>query len=287
MPDAGTVPILVADRVSRRYPVRGASGPSARGVVRALDSVSFELRHGEIVGVVGRSGAGKSTLARVLLGLEPADEGSVRYAGSPLQSLSRSDLLRMRRVVQVVFQDPHSSLDPRQSIGGILSEPLAVHKLVPRAKRRERCLELLSGVGLPSDEDLLGRLPRELSGGERQRVAIARAIACSPELLILDEPVSALDASVRGQVLNLLLELHRRAGLAMMVIAHDVRLISHLCVRVAVVAEGRIVEEGPVGRVLGRPANQVTAELLAAARWLEAGPQEGAGVSRSEPRPGS
>ena len=287
MPEVGPVPILAAEGISRRYQVRGGSASRHLGVVQALERVSFELRQGEIVGAVGRSGAGKSTLARVLLGLEPADEGTVLYAGSPLQNLSRNDLQRLRRSVQIVFQDPHSSLDPRQSIGGILSEPLAVHNLVPRSRRRERCLELLSGVGLPPDEDLLGRPPRELSGGERQRVAIARAIACNPELLILDEPVSALDVSVRGQVLNLLLDLHRRTGLAMMVIAHDVRLISHLCVRVAVVAEGRIVEEGPAGQVLGRPANPVTAELLASATWLETGRQAGPAIASREPRTGS
>ncbi len=280
--DAGTVPILVADRVSRRYRARGR-----QGAVHALDSVSFALRPGEIVGVVGRSGAGKSTLARVLLGLEPPDEGSVRYAGRPLRGLTRTELQGMRRAVQVVFQDPHSSLDPRQTIGSILSEPLAVHNLVPRGRRREGCAELLASVGLPSDVELLRRLPRELSGGERQRVAIARAIACSPQLLILDEPVSALDASVRGQVLNLLLELHVRTGLAMMVIAHDVRLISHLCVRVAVLAKGRIVEDGSVGQVLGRPSSPGTAELIAAATWLEAGPRPGTAVPWGEPGGGN
>ena len=285
MPEVGPVPILAAEGISRRYQVRGGSASRHLGVVQALERVSFELRQGEIVGVVGRSGAGKSTLARVLLGLEPADEGTVLYAGSPLQNLSRNDLQRLRRSVQIVFQDPHSSLDPRQSIGGILSEPLAVHNLVPRSRRRERCLELLSGVGLPPDEDLLGRPVVDRQTGMLR--PIARAIACNPELLILDEPVSALDVSVRGQVLNLLLDLHRRTGLAMMVIAHDVRLISHLCVRVAVVAEGRIVEEGPAGQVLGRPANPVTAELLASATWLETGRQAGPAIASREPRTGS
>jgi len=285
MPERSLAPILAADRVSRRYPVRGGPILKGGGVVHALDGVSFAIRHGEIVGVVGRSGAGKSTLARVLLGLEPADEGTVSYAGTPLQGLSRSQAQLMRRAIQVVFQDPHSSLDPRQSVGDILSEPLAVHRLVPRRGRRGRCLELLSSVELPPDEELLGRLPRELSGGERQRVAIARALACDPELLILDEPVSALDVSVRGQVLNLLMELHRRTGLAMMVIAHDVRLVSLLCARVAVVAEGRIVEQGATGKVLGSPSDAATAELLAAAAWLESGPQAGAEPAGGEPGP--
>ncbi len=269
MPETGAGPILVADRVSRSYRSRARSMAGRASTTRALDRVSFELRPGEIVGIVGRSGAGKTTLARVLLGLDPPDEGRVLYRGRPLTALSESESRRMRRSVQVVFQDPHSSLDPRQSVGAILSEPLAVHRVVARGRRATRCLELLRDVGLPGESAFLSRLPSELSGGERQRVAIARALACEPELLVLDEPVSALDVSVRGQVLNLLLDLHRSAGLAMVVIAHDVRLVSRLCSRVVVVAGGRVVEEGDAARVLGKPEHPATAELLAAARWLE------------------
>ena len=268
--------------MSRSYRVRARAGARRPPTVRALDKVSFALRPGEIVGVVGRSGAGKTTLAKVLLGLDAPDEGSVLYAGRPLLTLSVGETRRMRRAVQAVFQDPHSSLDPRQSVGGILSEPLAVHRLVARGRRRERCLELLCGVGLPGEGGFLERLPRELSGGERQRLAIARALACEPELLILDEPVSALDVSVRGQVLNLLLELHRSTGLAMVVVAHDLRLVSRLCERVVVVADGKIVEEGEVRQVLSRPAHAVTAELLAAARWLEEEPHPAAVLPRGE-----
>jgi ABC-type glutathione transport system ATPase component len=174
--------------------------------------------------------------------------------------------------VQVVFQDPHASLDPRQSVGGILAEPLAVHRLVPRGERRSRGKVLLGEVGLPSDDAVLDRLPRALSGGERQRVALARALASGPRALILDEPVSALDVSVRGQVLNVLLELRERAGLAMLLIAHDMRLVARLCGSVAVMAGGRVVEEGPTRGVLENPAHTATAELLAAARWLSEPP---------------
>jgi len=280
----GRAPAILAARgVSRRYPRRDGGAGRAGAAVIALDAVSFGLHRGEIVGVVGRSGAGKSTLARVLLGLEVPDEGEVLYAGRPLREMTTREMQRMRRSVQVVFQDPHSSLDPRQSIGSILAEPLAVHGVVPPKRRRERSLELLASVELPAEGDLLGRMPRELSGGERQRVAIARALACSPDALILDEPVSALDASVRGQILNLLLDLRRRTGMAMMVIAHDVRLVGHLCERVAVVAGGRIVEEGAPAEVLGRPADAATAELLAAARWLETVPPAGARPAGGEP----
>ena len=286
MPDPGGTPLLVAKGVSRSYRVRGRRAAGRPSTIRALDRVSFELRSGEIVGVVGRSGAGKTTLAKVLLGLDPPDEGSVLYVGRPVRNLTSAEARRMRRAVQAVFQDPHSSLDPRQSVGDILAEPLAVHRLVVRGRRQRRCLELLRGVGLPAQVEFLARRPRELSGGERQRVAIARALACEPDLLVLDEPVSALDVSVRGQVLNLLLDLHRNMGLTMVVIAHDVRLVSRLCERVIVVAEGRIVEQGEAHQVLDRPAHAVTSELLAAARWLEEAPRPAATrpVSEHDPR---
>ncbi len=285
MPEVGPGPILVADRVSRSYRVRARGVGGRPRFKRALDRVSVQLWPGEIVGVVGRSGAGKTTLAKVLMGLDSPEEGSVLYDGRPLRQLSTAEIRQMRRSVQAVFQDPHSSLDPRQSVEGTLSEPLAVHRLVSGGRRRARCLELLRAVGLPDEAGFLERLPRELSGGERQRVAIARALACEPILLILDEPVSALDVSVRGQVLNLLLDLQRQRDLAMMVIAHDVRLVSRLCGRVVVVAEGRIVEEGDTRRVLGNAVHPATVELLAAARWLERESPDGAAPRASEPGP--
>ena len=266
-------PILAARHVVRRYPARGGvRWGREREWAPALDGVSLELWPGEILGLIGRSGSGKSTLARVLLGLETPDEGEVTFDGRPLGSLSDPEQRRLRREVQVVFQDPHASLDPRQSVGGILAEPLAVHRLVPRGERRSRGKVLLGEVGLPTDDAVLDRLPRALSGGERQRVALARALASGPRALILDEPVSALDVSVRGQVLNVLLELRERAGLAMLLIAHDMRLVARLCGSVAVMAGGRVVEEGPTRGVLENPAHTATAELLAAARWLSEPP---------------
>ena len=267
-------PILAARHVVRRYPARGGvRWGREREWAPALDGVSLELWPGEILGLIGRSGSGKSTLARVLLGLETPDEGEVTFDGRPLGSLSDPEQRRLRREVQVVFQDPHASLDPRQSVGGILAEPLAVHRLVPRGERRSRGKVLLGEVGLPSDDAVLDRLPRALSGGERQRVALARALASGPRALILDEPVSALDVSVRGQVLNVLLELRERAGLAMLLIAHDVRLVARLCGRVVVMAGGRVVEEGPTRGVLENPAHSATLELLEAARWLSEPPR--------------
>ena len=284
MAEAGAPPILAAEGVSRSYRSLAHGVTGRVTTTRALDRVTFRLGAGEIVGVVGRSGAGKTTLAKVLLGLDAPDEGRVLWAGRPISTFGAAETRRMRRTVQAVFQDPHSSLDPRQTVGGILAEPLAVHRLAARGSRQTRCLELLGSVGLPPETAFLARLPGELSGGERQRVAIARALACGPQVLVLDEPVSALDVSVRGQVLNLLLDLHRGAGLAMIVIAHDVRLVARLCRRVVVVSEGRVVEEGDAGRVLSAPAHRVTHELLAASRWLEGAGGTG---TRREPPPGT
>jgi len=254
-----------------------------RELVVALDGVSLELRTGEILGLVGRSGSGKSTLARLLLGLETPDEGEVTFDGRPLESLTGPERRRLRRDVQVVFQDPHAALDPRQSVGGVVAEPLAVHGLFPRAERRGRGKLLLAEVGLPGEDAFFERSPRGLSGGERQRVALARALASGPRALILDEPVSALDASVRGQVLNLLLGMHDRTQLTMLLIAHDVRLVARLCNRVAVMAGGRVVEEGPTRSVLESPTDPATVELAAAARWLSEPPAGGAARTPGEP----
>jgi len=279
---ADAPPIVAAREVVRRYPARGGVrwGQSPETVV-ALDGVSLELRQGETLGLVGRSGSGKSTLARVLVGLEKPDAGEVTYDGQPIDSLSEAMRRRMRREVQLVFQDPQASLDPRQSLGGIVVEPLVVHALGARGERRGRGRVLLREVGLPDGDEFMDRLPRELSGGERQRVALARALASEPRALILDEPVSALDASVRAQVVNLLVELQERTGLAMLVIAHDVRLVARVCTRVAVMARGRIVDGGATQDVLERAAHPATAELLAAARWLSERP---GGTAAGEPR---
>jgi ABC-type glutathione transport system ATPase component len=261
-------PLLAARDVVRRYAERGASRWGGRRPVLALDGVSLELRRGEILGVVGRSGAGKTTLTRVLAGLEAPDRGEVLLNGRPFTSLRAPEIRELRREIQLVFQDPHGALDPRQPLGNIVAEPLAVHGLATGRDRGERARELLAGVGLSVTGSFLRRRPRELSGGERQRVALARALASRPQVLILDEPVSALDASVRGQVLNLLLDLHERTGLAMLLIAHDMRLVARMCTRVAVMASGRIVEEGPAAAVLKDPAHQATVGLIAAANWM-------------------
>jgi peptide/nickel transport system ATP-binding protein len=278
-------PILAAHDVVRIYPDRGGvPWGRHRTPVVALDGVSLELRPGEVLGLVGRSGSGKSTLARVLLGLERPDEGRVTFDGRSLEALTEPESRRLRRDVQVVFQDPHAALDPLQSVGGAVAEPLAVHRLCHRGERRGRGKLLLGRVGLQGDDAFLERSPHELSGGERQRVALARALATSPRALILDEPVSALDASVRGQVLNLLLDLQELTRLAMLLIVHDVRLVARVCDRVAVMAGGRVVEEGPTRQVLERSTHEATAELLAAAHWLS-GPTAVQARTPGEPDP--
>jgi peptide/nickel transport system ATP-binding protein len=280
VPTGETQPLLAARAVVRRYPARGRGWATRPASHAALDGATLALHEGEIVGLVGRSGAGKSTLGRVLLGLERPDSGEVTFRGQSLSVRRSSCLPALRREVQVVFQDPQAALDPRQRIAQIVAEPLAIHRVVARRERRERAAFLLDKVGLPGDLRFLQRRPGELSGGERQRVAIARAIAAGPRALILDEPVSALDASVRGQVLNLLMELHERSGLAVLVIVHDLALVAGLCTRVAVMALGRIVEEGAPEVLLAHPASSATRELVAAAR----SPAR-AGVRRSSGEP--
>jgi ABC-type glutathione transport system ATPase component len=267
--------LLAARDVVRRFPARGRKWRTGPASHAALDGATLELHEGEIVGLVGRSGAGKSTLGRVLLGLERPDAGEVTFRGRPLSVMTSSCLHALRREVQVVFQDPQAALDPRQRIVQIIAEPLAIHCVVPRRERRERAAYLLDKVGLPGDPRFLQCRPGELSGGERQRVAIARAIAAGPKALILDEPVSALDASVRGQVLNLLIELHEHSGLSLLVIVHDLALVAGLCTRVAVMALGRIVEEGAPEVLLGHPVSGATRELVAAARSLTRGAARG------------
>lgn len=266
MADAGTATVLEAVGIVRRYPVRGRSWLRAGGEVAAVSGVSLALAAGEIYGLVGGSGAGKSTLARVLAGLEEPDSGVVRYGGTALGGVRGESLRRLRKLVQIVFQDPAASLNPRHRVGTIVAEPLVVHSLAPAREWEERVLALLAAVGLPATRELLGSWPHQLSGGERQRVAIARALACEPRALILDEPVSALDVSVRGQVLNVLLRLRDERGLALLLIAHDLRLVAWMSDHVGVMAGGRIVDEGTCTEVMQQGRCRETSLLVAAAR---------------------
>jgi peptide/nickel transport system ATP-binding protein len=233
--------------------------PKRRVTVRAVEDVSFTLRRGEAFGLVGESGCGKSTAARALLRLIEPDAGSVHFAGTDVLAARGAALKAIRRRMQIVFQDPYSSLDPRQSIGAALTEPMRVHGLATGREARRRAAGLLEEVGLPPAA--LDRYPHEFSGGQRQRIGIARALALEPELIVADEPVSALDVSVQAQVLLLLEELRRRRGLAFLFVSHDLSVVRWFCERVAVMYLGRIVEEGPVDRVLNAPLHPYAAML--------------------------
>ena len=244
------------------FPLRTGLLQRRAGVRTALAGVDLDVHRGECVALVGESGSGKTTLARCALQLLPATAGSIRFDGVELSTLPSSELRRLRRRFQMVFQDPQASLDPRFRIGRAVAEPLAAHGLVPRRERGRAAAELLSRVGLAPA--LAGRFPHELSGGQRQRVGIARALSTGPDLLVADEPTSALDVSIRAQILNLLASLKDELGLSLLLIAHDLAAVAHLADRVVVLCAGRVVEEGPADQVLARPRHPYTAALLAA-----------------------
>ena len=250
--------MLEASNLVKHFPVRGSDA-----VVHALDGVSLTLGDRETLGIVGESGCGKSTLAKVLVRLEEADSGQVILDGVDLGALRGAELRRQRRRIQMVFQDPFSSLNPRKTIGATLDEVLRVHRIVPTATaRRDRVVELLEMVGLPSQ--FIERLPHELSGGQRQRIGIARALAVDPSALILDEPVSALDVSVRAEVMNLLTRLQEQLGLSYIFISHDVSMVRQISDRVAVMYLGRFVEQGSWKDVLDSPLHPYTDGLRTA-----------------------
>jgi peptide/nickel transport system ATP-binding protein len=227
-----------------------------------VDDVSFTIDRGETFGLVGESGSGKTTTGRCILRLVEPSSGDVIFDGRDVLALSRRDLRRARRDMQIVFQDPYSSLNPRMRVGDIVEEPLIIHELGSRAERQARVRQLLTLVGL--DPGHLRRYPREFSGGQRQRIGLARALALNPSLIIADEPVSALDVSVQAQVVNLLMDLQQQLGLTYLFIAHDLRLVEHICRRVAVMYLGRIVEMGDTVKLFAAPQHPYTRALLSA-----------------------
>ena len=227
-----------------------------------MDGVSFDLPAGRTLGLVGESGCGKSTLGRTMMRLEDPTAGAVRFEGRDLAQAGPKELFALRRDMQMIFQDPYSSLNPRLSVGETVREPLDVHSLGPRAERREQVDGLLEAVGL--DPAVQDRYPHEFSGGQRQRIGIARSLALGPKVIVADEPVSALDVSVQGQVLNLLVRFQQERGLAYLLISHDLSVVEYLSDRVAVMYLGRLVEAGPRDEVFSRPAHPYTRALLEA-----------------------
>jgi oligopeptide transport system ATP-binding protein len=254
-------PLLDVRHLSKEFSRRkGLFGASS--VIRAVDDVSFAIEKGETFGLVGESGSGKTTTGRCILRLIEPTTGEVLFDGRDVLALSRGDLRRARRDMQIVFQDPYSSLNPRMRVDEIVEEPLVIHRLGSKVERRERVKELFSLVGLNPDH--LQRYPHEFSGGQRQRIGLARALALNPSLIIADEPVSALDVSVQAQVVNLLMELQQRLKLTYLFIAHDLRLVEHICGRVAVMYLGRIVEMGETAKLFASPQHPYTRALLSA-----------------------
>jgi len=254
--------ILIVEMLAKDYT---SGGPFRRRTTRALNEVSFEVEQGECLGIVGESGSGKTTLARTILRLEKATSGRVLFRGRDMATLIPEDLRRMRSRIQIVFQDPYASLDPRMPIGRTIAEPLVIHHDVMKMTQRQRIdrvVELLELVRLGSQH--LHRYPHEFSGGQRQRIGIARALACQPELLLLDEPTSALDVSVQADVLELLGDLRARLGLTYLFISHDLAVVRQVSDRVMLLYHGDVVESGPVDDIFDRPQSDYARMLLAA-----------------------
>jgi len=255
--------LLEASGLTKHFPVRqGALGWST-GLVRAVDSVSFQIDVGTTLGLVGESGCGKTTTSKLVLGLERPTAGTIRFEGADVSTLGAKADRHYRRSVQAVFQDPYASLDPRMRVGSIIAEPLVINERPSATELRRRVRELLDLVGLPERSAEL--FPHEFSGGQRQRIAIARALALSPKLIVLDEPVSALDVSIRAQILNLLRDIQKRLGVSYLFIAHDLAAVAHMSHTIAVMYLGKIVELGEATAVALDPKHPYTQALFAAA----------------------
>ncbi len=256
--------ILEVSDLKKHFPISsGIVFQRQVGAVRAVDGVSFNVVRGETLGLVGESGCGKSTTGRTILQLYRPTEGSVKFEGQELSTMTGNDLRQMRRRMQIIFQDPFASLNPRMTVGSIVSEPLQIHNMYANKKERQQYVEqLMERVGL--NPYFINRYPHEFSGGQRQRIGIARALALQPSFIVADEPISALDVSIQAQVVNLMEELQDELGLTYLFIAHDLSMVRHICDRVAVMYLGKIVELGPVDEVYDNPQHPYTQALLSA-----------------------
>ncbi len=254
--------LLKTEDLKKHFPVRGGVFSRAVSAVKAVDGVSLEISAGETLGLVGESGCGKSTLGRTILRLLEPSEGRIFFDAQNILDYDSSRLRALRKEMQIIFQDPYSSLNPRMTVGSIIGEAFTIHKLARGKDKRNRIMALLDEVGLHPDS--YGRYPHEFSGGQRQRIGIARALAVEPRFIVCDEPVSALDVSIQAQILNLLMELQERRNLTYLFIAHDLRVVEHISDRVAVMYLGRIVELAPASRLYDNPLHPYTMALMSA-----------------------
>jgi peptide/nickel transport system ATP-binding protein len=273
MEKSSTGPLLAVTDLVKHFPIRGQSLTKRQaGAVRAVDGISFEVGHGETLGLVGESGCGKTTTGRLVARLLEPDSGSIRFGGQDITHLSTKQLRPYRGRVQMIFQDPYASLNPRHTVGAIVAAPMEVNNINPPGGRKARVQELLETVGLNPEH--YNRYPHQFSGGQRQRIGIARSLALSPELIVADEPVSALDVSIQAQIVNLLAKLQRELGLAYVFIAHDLAVVRHVSHRVAVMYLGKIVESAPAADLYEHPRHPYTHALLSAVPEIE-GPEGG------------
>ncbi|HZY59268.1 MAG TPA: dipeptide ABC transporter ATP-binding protein [Candidatus Binataceae bacterium] len=265
---AAAHPLVVTEDLVKHFPVGGQGLFAGRKLtVKAVDGVSLRISRGETIGLVGESGSGKSTLGRLILRLIEPTSGRIVFDGRDLATLGRGELRQLRQQMQIVFQDPYASLNPRMRVGSIVGEGIEIHKLAKGRQKRERLVELLKMVGL--EADALERYPHEFSGGQRQRIGIARALAVNPRFLVLDEPVSALDVSIQAQIINLLQDLQEQLNLTYLFIAHDLRVVEHISQRVAIMYLGKIVELGSGEQIYTNPRHPYTRALLSAVPMID------------------
>jgi len=285
-----TAPLVAVENLTKHFAARPGLFGGGKGVIKAVDGVSLAIAAGETLGLVGESGCGKSTLGRAILRLHEPTSGRVVIDGTDVTSLAPAPLRAFRKRAQIIFQDPYASLNPRMTVGEILDEPLVIHGLGDAAQRKQRVAQLLDVVGLRPE--VAARYPHEFSGGQRQRVGIARALAVEPRFIVADEPLSALDVSIQAQIVNLLVDLQRERSLTYLFISHDLKIVQHLCDRVAVMYLGRVVEEAPAAALYARPLHPYSVALLSAVPEMDAEKKrlriilEGDVPSPSAPPPG-